>query len=128
MIVETDAAGNFVGSSYSYATARDWARFGLLYYQDGIWKGDTILPKGWVAYTRTPAPASKGEYGAHFWLNQSKVLPDAPEDLFSCEGHHGQRVFIIPSRNLVIVRLGFSEEAFGHNEFVKGILAAIKKN
>ena len=128
MMIETDAAGNFVGSSYGYATSRDWARFGLLYYQDGIWKGDTILPKGWVAYTRTPAPASKGEYGAHFWLNQAKVLPDAPEDLFSCEGHHGQRVFIIPSRNLVIVRLGFSEEAFGHNEFVKGILAAIKKN
>ena len=55
MIVETDAAGNFIGSSYGYATARDWARFGLLYYNDGVWKGDTILPKGWVNYSRIPA-------------------------------------------------------------------------
>lgn len=128
MIMETDAAGNFVGSSYCYATARDWARFGLLYYNDGIWKGDTILPKGWVAYTRTPVTASKGEYGAQFWLNRSKKLHDAPEDMFSSNGHRGQRVFIIPSRNLVIVRLGFSEEGFNHNEFLKGILASIKKD
>ena len=126
MIIETDAAGNFVGSSYGYASARDWARFGLLYYNDGVWKGDTILPKGWVGYTRTPADASKGEYGAQFWLNKSKKLPDAPEDLFSCNGHRGQRIFIIPSRNLVVVRLGFSEEGFNHNEFLKGILAAIR--
>jgi CubicO group peptidase (beta-lactamase class C family) len=128
MVLEADAAGNFVGSSYSYATARDWARFGLLYYNNGIWKGDTILPKGWVAYTRTPADASNGGYGAQFWLNQLKKLPDVPEDMFSCNGHRGQRVFIIPSHNLVVVRLGFSEEGFNHNEFLKGILAAIKKD
>ena len=126
MIMETDADGNFIGSSYGYATARDWSRFGLLYYNDGIWKGDTILPKGWVNYTRTPAVPSKGEYGALFWLNQSKKLPDVPEDMFTCQGHRGQRVFIIPSRNLVVVRLGFSEEDFCHNDFLKGILASIK--
>lgn len=126
MIVETDAAGNFVGSSYGYASARDWARFGLLYYKDGIWKGDTILPKGWVSYTRTPVVASKGEYGAHFWLNYSKKLPDVPGDMYSCNGHRGQRIFIIPSRNLVVVRLGFSETGFDHNGFLKGILASIK--
>ena len=126
MIIETDAAGNFVGSSYGYATARDWARFGLLYYKDGVWKGDTILPRGWVGYTTTQAVASKGEYGAQFWLNKSKKLPDAPQDLYSCNGHRGQRVFIIPSRKLVVVRLGFSEDGFDQNEFIKGILAAIK--
>jgi len=126
MILETDQAGNFVGSSYGYATARDWARFGLLYYNNGIWKNDTILPKGWVEYTRTSVAASKGEYGAQFWLNRSKSLPDAPEDLFLCDGHRGQRIFIIPSRKLVIVRLGFSEDGFDHNLFLKGILAAIK--
>lgn len=126
MIMETDAAGYFVGSSYGYATARDWARFGLLYYNDGVWKGDTILPKGWVRYTTTPVAASKGEYGAQFWLNKSKNMPDAPEDMFSCEGHHGQRVFIIPSRNLIVVRLGFSEKGFSHNDFLKGILAAVR--
>ncbi len=126
MILETDAAGNFVGSSYSNATARDWARFGLLYYNDGIWEGDTLFSKGWVNYTRTPAAASKGEYGAQFWLNRSKKMPDVPEDLFFCDGHRGQRIFIIPSRKLVVVRLGFSEEGFNHNQFLKGILDAIK--
>jgi CubicO group peptidase (beta-lactamase class C family) len=126
MIIETDAAGNFVGSSYSYATARDWARFGLLYYNDGIWKGDTILPQGWVAYTRRPALVPASNYGAQFWLNLSKKLPDIPEDMYSCNGHRGQRIFIIPSRKLVVVRLGFSEDGFNHNEFLKGILAAIK--
>ena len=126
MILETDAAGNFVGSSYSNASARDWARFGLLYYNDGVWKGDTILPQGWVKYTTTPATESKGEYGAQFWLNNSKGLPDAPADMFYCDGHRGQRIFIIPSRKLVVVRLGFSEEGFDHNQFLKGILNAIK--
>jgi hypothetical protein len=126
MILETDAAGNFVGSSYGFATARDWARFGLLYYREGIWKNDTILPKGWVDYTRNPVADSKGEYGAQFWLNRSRSLPDAPEDMFFCDGHRGQRIFIIPSRKLVVVRLGFSEEGFDHNLFLKGILAAIK--
>jgi len=127
MILETDAAGNFVGSSYSNATARDWARFGLLYANDGVWKGDTILARGWVNYTRTPVAASKGEYGAQFWLNRSKTLPDVPEDLFFCDGHRGQRIFIIPSRNLVVVRLGYSGEGFDFNDFLKGILKAIKK-
>ena len=125
MILETDAAGNFVGSSFGYATARDWARFGLLYFNDGIWKNDTILPKGWVTYSRTPAVASKGQYGAQFWLNKSKKLPDIPEDMFSCNGHRGQFVYILPSKNLVIVRLGFSVEHFDGNEFLKGILDAI---
>lgn len=127
MIVETDAAGNFVGSSYGFATARDWARFGLLYYNDGVWRGDTILPKGWVKYTRTPAVASKGEYGAQFWLNESKKLPDVPSDMFSCNGHRGQRIFIIPSRDLVVVRLGYMEDGFSYNDFLKAILDSIKK-
>jgi len=127
MIVETDAAGNFVGSSYGFATARDWARFGLLYFNDGVWRGDTILPKGWVKYTRTPAVASKGEYGAQFWLNESKKLPDVPSDMFSCNGHRGQRIFIIPSRDLVVVRLGYMEDGFSYNDFLKAILDSIKK-
>ena len=126
MFIETDAAGNFVGSSFGYGTARDWARFGLLFYKDGIWKNDTILPKGWVDYCKTPAKASNGEYGAQFWLNQSKKLKDVPADMFSCNGHRGQFVYIIPSKKLVVVRLGFSVEHFDQNEFLKGILAAIR--
>ena len=126
MVFETDAVGYFVGSSYGYATARDWAKFGQLYLQDGVWKGDSILPKGWVSYTRTSASAAKGQYGAHFWLNRSKELPDIPEDMYYCKGHRGQRICIFPSNNLVVVRLGFSEDKFDHNLFLKSVLSAFR--
>jgi CubicO group peptidase (beta-lactamase class C family) len=126
--IETDAAGTFVGSSYGYATARDWARFGLLYYNDGVWRGDTILPAGWVNYTRTPAKASEGKYGAQFYLNASKRYGDAPEDMYFCSGHRGQKIFIIPSRNIVLVRLGFMDDGFDFNGFLRDVLGAIKQN
>ncbi len=126
--IETDAAGNFVGSSYGYATARDWARFGLLYYNDGVWKGDTILPAGWVNYTRTPAKGSGGKYGAQFYLNASKRFNDAPEDMYFCSGHRGQKIFIIPSRKIVLVRLGFMDDGFDFNGFLRDVLGSIKQN
>jgi CubicO group peptidase (beta-lactamase class C family) len=122
MVFETDASGNYVGSSYGYATAKDWAKFGQLYLQDGVWKGDSILPKGWVSYTTTPGAAAKEGYGAQFWLNRSGELPDAPLDMYSCKGHRGQRIFILPSRQLVIVRLGFAEDQFNYNPWIKTIL------
>lgn len=122
MVFEADASGNYVGSSYGYATAKDWAKFGQLYLQEGVWKGDSILPKGWVSYTTTPAEAAKGGYGAQFWLNRSSELPDVPEDMFSCKGHRGQRIFIVPSRQMVVVRLGFAEDQFNHNTFLSSIL------
>lgn len=125
MVYETDASGYFVGSSYGYATARDWAKFGQLYLQDGVWKGDTILPKGWVTYTRTPASAAKGQYGAQFWLNRSKESKDIPEDMFSCKGHRGQQIAIFPSNHLVVVRLGFGEDKFSFNQFLKSILNSV---
>jgi CubicO group peptidase (beta-lactamase class C family) len=112
-IMETDPSGNYVGSSYLYATARDYARFGLLYMNDGILNEERILPEGWVKYSTTAASASKGEYGAFFWLNQSKKYPSAPEDMFSCEGHDGQYIYIIPSRQLVVVVLGYSPRSKG---------------
>ncbi len=69
-VLEPDSSGTFVGSSYTFATPRDWARFGLLYLQDGIWQDERIFPEGWVKYTTTPTPkAPRGEYGAHTWLN-----------------------------------------------------------
>ena len=126
MVLEMDAQGYYVGSSYGYATATDWAKFGQLYLQDGVWKGDSILPKGWVAYTSTPAQAANGRYGAMFWLNRSGEMPDAPTDMISCHGHRGQRIFIVPSRQLVVVRLGFAEDKFDHNQFLKEILSAFK--
>ncbi|MBN1108110.1 MAG: serine hydrolase [Bacteroidales bacterium] len=107
-VFETDPAGTYIGSSYLYATARDYARFALLYQQDGIFNGERILPEGWVSYTREPVPASKGEYGSLFWLYGNGEVPSAPEDLFMCVGHDGQRIFIMPSKELIVVILGYS--------------------
>lgn len=134
-VIETDAAGTFVGSSFMYATARDWARFGLLYLYDGVWLGERILPEGWVAYTRTPVPnAPEQQYGAHFWLHipmEYRCSGDdkrpLPADAFHAIGHEGQFVTIIPSRELVLVRLGLTRYpcAWNHHAFVDLVLAAI---
>ena len=127
MVVETDLEGNYVGSSYGWATARDWGKFGLLYLHEGNWNGEQILNKSWINYTKKPTNSSNGEYGAQFWLNAGGVYKNAPKDLFSCNGYQGQRVFIIPSKELVIVRLGLSEDAeFDFNGFLKETLNAIK--
>jgi hypothetical protein len=108
IIFEVDPSGTMVGSSYLYATARDYARFGLLYLNDGVFNGDRILPVGWVNYTTTAASDSKGQYGAFFWLNLSNDNPSAPKDMFSAEGHDGQQIFIMPSKEMVVVVLGYS--------------------
>lgn len=125
MIIEPDASGTFVGSSYSFATARDWARFGMLYLNDGVWQGNRILPEGWVKYTITPAKGSNEGYGAFFWLNKNRSLPDVPDDTYFCDGFKGQRVFVIPSKNLVIVRLGFSSKKFDFNKFVSSLIGTL---
>jgi len=95
-----DAAGNFVGSSNCYCSARDFARFGYLYLRDGVWDGARILPQGWVDYSRTASRQSEGLYGAHFW-----VIPGSL-GLFYCSGAWGQRILISPKLDLVVVRLG----------------------
>ena len=123
--LETDASGTFVGSSYSYATARDWARFGLLYLHRGIFAGDTVLSPGWVSYTLREAPHSNGAYGAQWWLNHNNKLPDVPADTYFCDGFQGQRIFVIPSRNLVVVRLGWSMKNFNFNKFLKEIISTL---
>ncbi|MHB1148263.1 MAG: serine hydrolase domain-containing protein [Lutibacter sp.] len=127
MVVETDLAGNYVGSSYSWATARDWAKFGLLYLHKGNWNGEQLLNESWVKYAATPTNGSNGEYGAHFWLNAGGVYPNVPKDLFSCNGYQGQHVFIIPSKELVIVRFGLAENPeFNVDTFLSDVLDAIK--
>ena len=127
MVIETDLSGNYVGSSYGWATPRDWAKFGLLYLNKGNWNGEQILSESWVNYTATPTNDSNGEYGAHFWLNAGGVYPNVPKDLFSCNGYQGQRVFIIPSKDLVIVRMGLTEDSdFNFDAFLSEILASIK--
>jgi CubicO group peptidase (beta-lactamase class C family) len=95
-----DAAGHFIGSSHCPCSARDFARFGLLYLRDGVWDGRRILPEGWVDYCRTPSPQSDGLYGAHFWVTPGSL------GIFSCQGAWGQRILIVPRLDLVVVRLG----------------------
>jgi len=112
-VFEPDHAGVFSASSYVYATARDWARFGWLYLNDGVFNGQRVLPEGWVAYSRTPAPASDGDYGAQIWINGSEADPffkELPDDVFLFSGHDGQYVVMIPDKNAVIVRLGLTRE------------------
>lgn len=97
-----DVAGTFIGSSYVFATARDFARFGLLYLRDGMWDGASLLPRGWVDHARTPTPASIGRYGAHWWL----ALDGS--GIFTANGFQGQHIVLDPARDLVLVRLGVS--------------------
>jgi len=134
-VLEPDASGTFSGASYCYATARDWARFGLLCLNNGVWEGEQILPEDWVEYTTTPAPASrKGEYGAQFWLNKGspedpkdRKYPKLPRDAFFCLGHNSQSVTVIPSKQLVVVRLGWTTKGgWNLEEFIVDILNAIK--
>jgi CubicO group peptidase (beta-lactamase class C family) len=126
MIIETDLSSNYVGSSYGWATVRDWSKFGLLYLHKGNWNGEQILNESWVDYTVTPTNNSNGVYGAQFWLNRGGKYPNAPKDMFSCDGYQGQMMFIIPSKNLVIVRMGLTEAPdFNFDNLLKEILASI---
>ena len=100
-----DAAGTFIGSSFLYCTARDFARFGQLYLAEGVWEGLRILPEGWVDFARTPAPAPVDEefgYGAHWWLWDRHGFPGT----FAAHGYEGQYIIVRPDRDLVVVRLG----------------------
>lgn len=126
-IVETDLEGNYVGSSYAWANTRDWAKLGLLYLHEGNWNGEQILDSSFVKYVTTPTSTSEGRYGAHFWLNAGGIYPDVPADLFSANGFQGQMVIIIPSKEVVIVRMGLMEDPeFGFNDFIASILKNIK--
>lgn len=127
MIVETDMAGNFVGSSYGWATTRDWAKFGLLYLHKGNWNGEQLFDESWAKYVATPTNTSNGQYGAHFWLNAGGVYPDVPRDMYRCSGFQGQMVFIIPSVDLVVVRMGLSED-FDFNGFLREIIETLRKD
>ena len=98
-----DAAGTFIGSSFCYATARDFARFGLLYLRDGVWDGQRLLPEGWADYARMPTPVPETErlgYGAHWWLGI------AGPGSFSANGYEGQYTVLVPDLDLILVRHG----------------------
>lgn len=128
MVIETDMAGNYVGSSYGWATTRDWSKFGLLYLHKGNWNGEQIFDENWAKYTATPTNTSNGRYGGHFWLNASGHFPDVSRDMYYCSGFQGQMVAIIPSLELVIVRMGLKENPnFDFNGMLSGIVGSLKK-
>ncbi len=127
MLLETDMVGNFVGSSYGWANTRDWAKFGLLHLNKGHWNGEQLFDPKWIDYITKPTAKSNGTYGAHWWLNAAGKYPDVPRDLYSANGFQGQYVFVIPSKDLVIVRTGLAEAPeFNVNRFLKEIIAAIQ--
>ncbi|RYZ20855.1 MAG: class C beta-lactamase-related serine hydrolase [Chitinophagaceae bacterium] len=131
-LLEPDPSGTYIGSSYSYATARDFARFGLLYSNGGRWDGEQVLPEGWVAASIQPAASdADGRYGYQFWLNGMdpehpgrRKFPDVPADLFYAKGFGGQGVYVIPSKKLVVVRLG--QNGIDENTFLRDVVAAVR--
>lgn len=134
-VLEADAGGTFVGSSYSFATARDWAKFGQLFLNDGVWNGERIFPEGWTKFSTTPATTHpKGMYGAQWWLNAgapgnsaNRAYPDVPTDCFWADGYEGQYVWVIPSKKLVVVRLALEHgNLLDCNKFLSDIVKAVK--
>ena len=130
---EPDPSGTYVGSSYINATTRDYARFGLLYANDGMWNGEQVLPVGWVNKT-TSAPAcnARKNYGYQFWLNgvnekdlAQKEFPQMPSDFFYADGYGGQRIYIVPSKQLVAVRLGLNK--FDEQRFLQRLMETVSK-
>lgn len=119
-VLEPDASGTFVSSSFCYATARDWARFGLLYLNDGIFNGERILPDGWIKQSITPSTASGGEeYGFQWWLSE--------QEMFYADGYEGQNIFVIPSKKLVVVRLGLTRNShWGEEKFLEQVMRSVR--
>lgn len=134
-LIEPDESGVLVGSSYGYATARDWARYGLLHLNHGQAGGKRLLSQQWLDFALAPTPASaRPSYGAQLWLNRAeageagrKVLQDVPADAFMAMGHNHQIVAVIPSQDAVIVRLGWTPEGqkFDWNKYLSKIAAAL---
>jgi CubicO group peptidase (beta-lactamase class C family) len=131
--METDHLGNFVGSSQVYTTARDLARFGLLLAGDGVWNGERILPRGWVEFSRTPAPARPLEegnrgYGAHFWLLDT--MPGIPDGTYTTAGNKGQYVTVVPDHDLIIVRTGVDPigTSWLHERFAADVISQLDRS
>ncbi|MEO9968428.1 MAG: serine hydrolase [Hyphomonadaceae bacterium] len=132
-ILETDWNGDYISSSQIWTTARDMARIGQLYLQDGIWRGERILPVGWSDYVSSPAPVQPGNrdgygYGAQFWLMNN--VDGVPEDTYAALGNRGQSIIIVPSRDVVIVRRGFDVNGGGRFDmgvFARAVLRGIEQ-
>jgi CubicO group peptidase (beta-lactamase class C family) len=129
VVVETDATGTPIGAHYMLASARDWARFGMLYLDDGVIGGRRILPEGWVAMSARATLDT--DYGAGFWTNRSQA-EDArgraeggmPADSFFASGNLGQRIVVLPSQRVVVVRLG---DAIGPDQDIHGLVRLVRE-
>lgn len=116
---EFDTSGTFLGGSLVWASARDFAKFGYLYLRDGVWEEERLLPEGWVDFARTKTPADNANiYGAGWWITaygeertHAQNAKTPPWDAFHAGGHEGQTIWVVPSRDLVIVRLGLMSNA-----------------
>jgi CubicO group peptidase (beta-lactamase class C family) len=128
MVMETDPYGNFLTQGYEFASGRDWARLGNLYLQDGVWNGERILPEGFVKFVSTLAPAWEADkrpvYGAFFWINGDGAFP-VPSEAYYMAGAGGQTTLIIPSHDLVVVRLGHYRGSAPGTEAFKKALALL---
>jgi len=137
-ISETDASDHFIGSSYFYASARDWAKLGQLMMQNGKWKGVQILPENWVQYSSTATKTNlNNSYGAQFWLNRdpedqslTRFWPSVPDDTYYMGGFQGQYVVMIPSENIIVLRFGFSNSGVdrGMNKLISTVIEATEDN
>jgi hypothetical protein len=127
-VFEQDAGGDFVGSTFLYASGVDWARFGLLLARDGLWEDRRILPEGWVEFMSTASPRSGGRYGAHTWLRGT-----GPDDagrrapVIELSGYGGQYVTVHPETETVVVRLGWTldRSAWNQTAFLREVFAAL---
>jgi CubicO group peptidase (beta-lactamase class C family) len=128
VVIETDPYGDFLTQGYDLASARDWARLGTLYLQDGVWNGERILPEGFVHFVSTVAPAWAADhrpiYGGFFWINGEGQLP-IPTSAYYMEGAGGQFTLIIPSHDLVVVRLGYYRGESTGTQSLKNALSVL---
>ena len=128
-LVSTDRFGDFILSSQVYTNARDLARFGLLYLNEGVWNGERLLSKEWIDFVRTPAPSTEeigSIYGGQWWLVPDD-RDDVPKDAYSTSGNRGQFTIVVPSHDLVIVRRGldYGRQGFGRWDLTREVLKAI---
>jgi CubicO group peptidase (beta-lactamase class C family) len=124
-VMETDAYGNFLLTGHDYGTARNWARLGMLYLQDGVWQGERLLPEYWNDFVSTPATAwPRPQYGGLFWVNGAGAFPALPASAYYMSGAGGQSTIVVPTHDLVIVRMGHAE---GSGAGGRGLQAALAK-
>ncbi|MFK8013984.1 MAG: serine hydrolase domain-containing protein [Gammaproteobacteria bacterium] len=131
-LLSTDRFGDFILSSQVYTNARDLARFGLLYLNDGVWMGERLLSSEWIEFVRTPAPSTSERgrfYGGQWWLVPA-TRSDVPKDAYATAGNRGQYVIVVPSHDLVIVRRGldFGKQGFDRWDLTREVLKAFERS